>query len=427
MSTAPTVALFPEPGAWGPTNNLVAIGNHLLQRGIRTALVIEESFAGELSRRGFEERLFRFTPPPEGEEAVGGGWADFVRETSPQFRRSTIDQLETVTTPIWAELVEGAEYSNDRLTEVFAELRPNIIVHDCVASFPSVSLAGCPWVRVVSANPLELTDPDVPPVFCGYPADDRTGWDEFRAEYRRLTGPLFERFAAFHRDCGAPPLPANEFQYESPYLNLYMYPAELDYRRSTPLGSSWHRIDTSTRNSDGDFDVAEKVGSDGKLVYLSLGSLGCMDIPLMQRVIDSLDATPHRVIVSLGPLHKQLRLGERMWGAQFVPQTAIVPHCDVMITHGGNNTVGEAFTFGVPTIVLPLFWDQYDNAQRIDECGFGVRLPTYEFTDDDLHEAIDRLSADQDLHARLGAASKRLQAAPGRLRAVELIEQLVRR
>ena len=110
----------------------------------------------------------------------------------------------------------------------------------------------------------------------------------------------------------------------------------------------------------------------------------------------------------MGPLHEQLTLGERMWGEQFVPQTAIVPQCDVMITHGGNNTVGEAFTFGVPTIVLPLFWDQYDNAQRIDECGYGVRLSTYEFDDDELHATIERLSGDSSWR-RAAAASKRLQ------------------
>ena len=119
-------------------------------------------------------------------------------------------------------------------------------------------------------------------------------------------------------------------------------------------------------------------------------------------------------------------LGERMWGEQFVPQTAIVPQCDVMITHGGNNTVGEAFTYGVPTIVLPLFWDQYDNAQRIDECGFGVRLSTYKFTDDELHSAIDRLSGDEELAQKLGEASKRLQASPGRVRAADRIESVVR-
>jgi UDP:flavonoid glycosyltransferase YjiC (YdhE family) len=97
-----------------------------------------------------------------------------------------------------------------------------------------------------------------------------------------------------------------------------------------------------------------------------------------------------------------------------------------MITHGGNNTVGEAFTFGVPTIVLPLFWDQYDNAQRIDECGYGVRLSTYEFTDDELHGTIERLSGDGQLAARLDAASKRLQTSPGRVLAADLIEKVVR-
>jgi MGT family glycosyltransferase len=422
----PVVALFPEPGAWGPTNNLVALGNHLLERNIRTVFVVEESFEGELVARGFEERLMRLTPPPEGGETVGEGWAEFVRVTSPEFRKPTIEQLETVTAPIWGEFVEGAEYSHDRLTQIWSELRPDAIVLDCVASFPSVSLAGCPWTRVVSANPLELPDPDIAPVFSGYPADDRSGWDDFRAEYRRVTGPLLERYNAFHQACGAAPLPDNGFQYESPYLNLYMFPAELDYPRLRPFGPTWHRIDTSTRNSDGAFDVAEKVGAEGRLIYLSLGSLGCMDVPLMQRVIDSLDRTPHRVIVSMGPLHDQLRLGDRMWGEQFVPQTAIVPQCDVMITHGGNNTVGEAFTFGVPTIVLPLFWDQYDNAQRIDECGYGVRLSTYEFSDEELHSTIDGLVADQALRARLGAASQRLRVAPGRLRAADLIEGLVR-
>ena len=96
MSSQPTVALFPEPGAWGPTNNLVALGNHLRERGIRTVFVIEESFEGELAKRGFEERLMRMAAPPGpdvagqatpvGEQTVGGGWAEFVRETSPQFR-----------------------------------------------------------------------------------------------------------------------------------------------------------------------------------------------------------------------------------------------------------------------------------------------------------------------------------------------------
>ena len=47
--------------------------------------------------------------------------------------------------------------------------------------------------------------------------------------------------------------------------------------------------------------------------------------------------------------------------------------------------------------MLPFFWDQYDNAQRVDETGFGVRLTTYGFTDEEFTGAMDRLLADESL------------------------------
>jgi UDP:flavonoid glycosyltransferase YjiC (YdhE family) len=97
---------------------------------------------------------------------------------------------------------------------------------------------------------------------------------------------------------------------------------------------------------------------------------------------------------------------------------------DLVITHGGNNTVTESFHHGKPMIVLPLFWDQVDNAQRVDETGFGVRLATYDFEDAELTRAVDRLLADAPLRARLAAVSARMQAADGTTRAAGLIERV---
>ena len=77
-------------------------------------------------------------------------------------------------------------------------------------------------------------------------------------------------------------------------------------------------------------------------------------------------------------------------------------------------------------VVLPLFWDQYDNAQRVAETGFGVRLDTYRFEERELTEAIDRLLADGELRARSAAVSKRLQAKPGTSTAADLIELVAR-
>jgi UDP:flavonoid glycosyltransferase YjiC (YdhE family) len=76
--------------------------------------------------------------------------------------------------------------------------------------------------------------------------------------------------------------------------------------------------------------------------------------------------------------------------------------------------------------VLPLFWDQYDNAQRVQETGFGVRLDPYRFTDDELHAAIRHLLGDDGVRSRLAAAGERIRATNGVERAADLIEQAAR-
>ena len=211
----------------------------------------------------------------------------------------------------------------------------------------------------------------------------------------------------------------------SPLLNLYLYPAELDYRRTRPLAATWQNLETSVRSTDPPWDPPGR--ADGALIYVSLGSLGSADVPLMERLVDVLSRTPHRYVVSKGPQHDTYELAANMTGGEFLPQTSILPHVDLVITHGGNNTTTECMYFGKPMIVLPIFWDQHDNAQRVHETSFGLRLPTYSFEEKELTTAIDRLLTDMALRRRLDEASMRLQAHPGTKRAADLIEELVAR
>src|SRR4029079_18828906 len=139
--------------------------------------------------------------------------------------------------------------------------------------------------------------------------------------------------------------------------------------------------------------------------------------------IASLADSRYRVIVSKGPQHEELDLPANMTGEEFLPQQSILPQGDAVITHGGNNTVTESLRFGRPMVLLPVFWDQYDNAQRMHETGFGVRLDTYAPQPEELTGAIARLLADAPLHARLNALSSRLAAAPGTVKAADLIER----
>ena len=51
-------------------------------------------------------------------------------------------------------------------------------------------------------------------------------------------------------------------------------------------------------------------------------------------------------------------------------------------------------------------------------------VQTYAFADSELLAAIDRLASDDGLHTRLRAVSARVQAAPGTVRAADLVERL---
>ena len=421
---ARTIAFFPEPGAWGPTNNCVAIANVLAERGHRVVFVVDESFAGELDKRGFEEHLMRMAPPDEDAEPTADPWAEFIRVTAPEFAKPTIEQIDTVTKPIWEALVAGERYSHDRLMEIWDNVRPDVVCTDNVTGYAAVELAGAPWVRFVSANPLEMRDPDLPPPLSGLPVDDRTDWDAFRQEYRRRHRDLLAEHNDFRASVGVAPCPPDEFNTDSPWCNMYLFPEIADYPRARPLGPRWHRLNSTVRTNEAAFDVDEHVPGEGKVVYLSLGSLGCMDVGLMQRLIDAMAETDHRTIVSMGPLQDQMTLGPSMFGDRFLPQPSILPQCDLLITHGGNNTVCEGFHFGLPMIGLPLFWDQYDNAQRLRETGFGERLPTYGWSPDELIGAVDRLLADEPLRDRMRANAAAIRADPGHVRGADLIERV---
>jgi len=421
-----TIVFFPE-GAYGPTNNCVGIGSVLKRRGHHVVFVVEESFAGTLEAKGFEEALVRLKPKPATEEQPGQFWKDFVRDTAPHFRKPTIEQLETFIKPVWTELIDGAKYVHSRLVEVFAEIRPDVIVEDNVVGFPAIATSRIPWVRIVSCNPLELKDPNLPPTFSGYATTDRSGWKGFQHRYLELHRDLHNNFSNFCTEVGAPPLPEGEFIWESPYLNLYLYPSVADYPRSRPLAPTWQHLDSCVRDTDDAYEIPPALRSgDGKLIYLSLGSLGSADIELMNRLVEVLAGSRHRVIISKGPQHERIRLADNMWGAEFLPQTSVLPQVDLVITHGGNNTVTECFHFGKPMLVLPLFWDQHDNAQRVHELGYGVRLATYDFEAREFLATIDRVLADEKLRERMAGISSYLQANPGTVKAADLIERLAR-
>jgi MGT family glycosyltransferase len=430
MMAEPLTVLFMPESAYGPTNNCIGIGDVLRRRGHHVVFAAEASWKGRLEPLGFVEDLVDLAPPPPPDaptQDAGQFWKDFIRDTAPEFRKPTIDQLATFMQPTWQALIDGAKFCEPQVREIIGRQQPDVIVEDNVVAFPALQTAGKPFVRIVSCNPLEVRGPDIPPPYSGLPLDDRSEWGAFATEYDRTHRETWAAFDAWVQEQGGRPLPELEFMHASDVLNLYVYPQVADYTDRRPLDDTWRRLDSSVRATDGDIELpasmADRPAGTG-LIYLSLGSLGSADVELMRRLVAVLADTPHRYIVSKGPQHADYELAPNMWGAEFLPQTRIVPQVDVVITHGGNNTTTEAFHFGKPMIVLPLFWDQYDNAQRVDETGFGVRLATYTFEAAELTRAIERLLADADLRGRMARTGAEIQERDGVAKAADAIESV---
>ena len=431
-SKALTIMFWPE-SAYGPTNQCIGLAAILRDRGHRIVFAAESSWAGKLTPYGFVEELVDLAEPAEGaaDEDAGKFWTDFIAETAPEFRKPTVVQLESFILPTYQALIDGAKYCEPRLRAIIAEHQPDVIVEDNVVLFPALVTAGAPFVRIVSCSPLEVSGPGVPPPFSGLPSADPSGWEAYRAEFDRTHRALWAEFNTWVQEQGSEPLPELEFMPRdgagSPAANLYVYPAEADYTDARPLDASWTRMDSSVRETDAEYVLPARLADrpeDSALVYLSLGSLGGADVELMQRLVDVLGTTRHRFIVSKGPQADRITLADNMVGEQMVPQTKVIPQVDLVISHGGNNTVTETLHFGKPLIVLPLFWDQYENAQRIAELGFGVRLNTYGFADAELTDAVDKILADTELRSRLAEIGEKIRARDGLRVGADVIERV---
>ena len=140
-----------------------------------------------------------------------------------------------------------------------------MIIEDNVNCFPALTTAGVPFVRIVSCQPLEMKGPDIPPAYSGLPADDRSEWDAFRAEYDRTHRPTWQAYNEWVQSCGARPLADLEFIHESDHLNLYTYPEVIDYTDRRPLAPTWHRLDSSVRATDAPFEVPAELGAPSRM------------------------------------------------------------------------------------------------------------------------------------------------------------------
>jgi UDP:flavonoid glycosyltransferase YjiC (YdhE family) len=68
------------------------------------------------------------------------------------------------------------------------------------------------------------------------------------------------------------------------------------------------------------------------------------------------------------------RLPEGVGHFDYVPFSQVLPRAAALVSHGGIGTLSQALAAGIPQLVMPLGFDQFDNAARLERLGVAATL-----------------------------------------------------
>ncbi|MER5275621.1 nucleotide disphospho-sugar-binding domain-containing protein [Streptomyces sp. NPDC002809] len=150
--------------------------------------------------------------------------------------------------------------------------------------------------------------------------------------------------------------------------------------------------------------------SDGSGLLLLIKALSELDVEIVL-------ADHSTDFEALGELPDNVRL------AGYLPLSAFLGTCSLIVHHGGSGTTAAALHSGTPQLVLPDGADQPLVAQRVVDCKAGLSMPLGEADPVTVREMADRLLTDPAYAEAAAAVSAEMAAQPS---PAAVIDRLVR-
>jgi UDP:flavonoid glycosyltransferase YjiC (YdhE family) len=167
------------------------------------------------------------------------------------------------------------------------------------------------------------------------------------------------------------------------------------------------------------------------LIYASLGTIAPTMPNLFPAVyetlLEGLREIPGGVVMTVGRDRDPADLGAQppnVHVERYIPQSLLLPHCDLIVTHGGHNSVLSALSLGLPMVIVPFFADQADNAARCAALGVGRVLSGRDLTPERLRDAAYDVLIDQRYRQNVRRIRDEIQTMPGLEEGVRLLEAL---
>jgi rhamnosyltransferase subunit B len=108
---------------------------------------------------------------------------------------------------------------------------------------------------------------------------------------------------------------------------------------------------------------------------------------------------------------------------RFASFRKLLPHCAAIVHHGGVGTTAAALDAGCPQLILPMAWDQPDNACRVTKLGVGSALGPRQRCPGSLARALSYLITPE-IRDRCQSVASRMQGLDGLEVAADFVEQI---
>ena len=163
-------------------------------------------------------------------------------------------------------------------------------------------------------------------------------------------------------------------------------------------------------------EVLDYQKSNRPLIYISLGTIVKRGQKFFQDCIEAFRDEEVDVIISVG---KQFKINalknvpSHIHIYPYVAQIEVLKQADVFVTHGGMNSINEAFSYGVKTVVVPFNSDQPINANTVEHMNIGKRLDFEKANKNTIHDVVIDVLNHQEMKDNLNKLQKLIEVAPG--------------
>lgn len=167
---------------------------------------------------------------------------------------------------------------------------------------------------------------------------------------------------------------------------------------------------------------------DRPTVYATLGTVFNSRTPgLFQAILEGVGGEPFNLIVTIGRDQDPEQFApqpDHIHIERYIPQSVILPHCDLVITHGGFSTVTEALTHGLPLVPIPIDADQPLNAERCCALGVADVIQPDRRTPEAIRAAVRKVLGDPSYLRNAQRIRDEIAELPGPEHAAQLLERL---